>query len=121
MTKKASKEDETKRWSEGSENTPIPVMDILQSPSWIGDQCLFKEMTRMRTVICLTHAELLTLPSDAFDEIIAEFPLVMPWYSDLSVKVETGDLISAGIQCKNCKGFGHPIEECPVARRDSHI
>lgn len=91
----------------------------LEPPCWIGDQCLFKDMTRMRTVVCLTHTELLTLPKDMFDDIVAEFPLIMPWYSGLQAKVLSGDLVSAGIQCKGCQGFGHPYEDCPNAKRES--
>lgn len=91
--------------------------EILEAPSWLGDQCLFQEITRVRTVICLTHAELLTLPRDLFHTILHEFPKTRPWYEKWQEKVLNGDLVSAGIRCEVCNGFGHSANDCPEALR----
>lgn len=93
----------------------IGTSTVLESPSWIGDQCLFKDMTRTRTVICLSHVELLTLPNDLFEIVLKEFPNLESWYKEWCRKVLNGELIDCGMQCSVCLGFGHTLENCPKA------
>lgn len=85
----------------------------LSPPSWIGDLCLFKDVIRSKTVISVTHSELLTIHKETIMQLIQEFPKTLPYYRDYQKKVLSGDLASAGIICEYCGDPGHFVADCP--------
>ena len=44
----------------------------MDPPSWIGDVCLFKDMVRAKTVVAVTHSELLSLTKSAVLSVTLE-------------------------------------------------
>lgn len=89
----------------------------IESPSWIGDLCLFQEMVRTNTVVSMTHSELLTIAKDGLIDLLGEFPKAHKTYDLYCQKVVTGDLEAAGIKCGYCGSPGHNVGDCPVLRR----
>eukprot|EP00746_Dinoflagellata_sp_MGD_P021184 gnl/MRDRNA2_/MRDRNA2_149427_c0_seq1.p1 gnl/MRDRNA2_/MRDRNA2_149427_c0~~gnl/MRDRNA2_/MRDRNA2_149427_c0_seq1.p1 ORF type:complete len:755 (+),score=101.22 gnl/MRDRNA2_/MRDRNA2_149427_c0_seq1:233-2266(+) len=86
----------------------------LESPSWIGDLCLFKEMVRANTVIALTHAELLTVTKDSIVSLVREFPKLQPLYEAWQKRVIEEDVNDEiGLRCEHCLGLGHSLIHCP--------
>lgn len=87
---------------------------ILTSPSWIGDLCLFREMVRSKTVVSFSNSELLRIDREVIERTISEFPKIAPIYQSFQRRIAEGELISAGVKCAYCGGFGHFVADCDV-------
>lgn len=88
----------------------------LSYPSWIGDMCLFVDMVRTKTVLSVTHSELLLVQKSTIQNLLVEFPKVVPYYEEFQERVTRRDLVGAGICCSNCHAPGHAMNDCPAAQ-----
>lgn len=104
------------RASKMSMKSDMAAEDVeLESPSWIGDLCLFTEMVRSNTVISITHSELLMVSKDSVVSLVMEFPKLQPVYESWQKKIEdteeSGEVV--GLRCECCGGLGHSAANCP--------
>ena len=61
-------------------DAPPPPTIVMEPPQWIGDTCMFQSMVRMKSIVAITHAELLTIfKSDVLQEL-TRFPESMQYY-----------------------------------------
>eukprot|EP00746_Dinoflagellata_sp_MGD_P024262 gnl/MRDRNA2_/MRDRNA2_15690_c0_seq1.p1 gnl/MRDRNA2_/MRDRNA2_15690_c0~~gnl/MRDRNA2_/MRDRNA2_15690_c0_seq1.p1 ORF type:complete len:448 (-),score=52.04 gnl/MRDRNA2_/MRDRNA2_15690_c0_seq1:47-1222(-) len=91
----------------------------LESPSWIGDLCLFQDMERSNTVVSMTHSELLTISKDSLLCLLDEFPKARICYEEYRLRVSRGDLSAAGVRCNYCQSPGHFVGDCPEFRKQA--
>lgn len=86
---------------------------ILMSPSWIGDMCIFTDMKRTKTVVSVTHSELLVVQKSSVMVLVNEFPKIISSYRTFKAKVDNGDLLACGVVCEYCQDYGHSVGDCP--------
>lgn len=94
----------------------LKVMKIGESvymkpPSWIGDRCLFLDVTRSHSVIAVIPTETLVVQKSIFQEISSEYPDVQELYRDFRA-----ELLKDGwayLRCLHCGDIGHSHEDCP--------
>lgn len=89
---------------------------------WIGDLCLFKEMTYSNTVISVSHSELLMVGRQEVKDLCNEFPTsVMPIYNKWIKKTarlckDKGSQIAS--RCEHCNELGHAAADCPKLQNE---
>lgn len=93
----------------------------LTAPSWIGDMSLFKDVVRAKTVISVTHSELLTVMKATLIEVMQEFPKVKAYVELFQRRIDEGDFVGAGILCKHCGRPGHHVADCKVLKSELNV
>mmetsp|Transcript_142575 Transcript_142575/g.259221 ORF Transcript_142575/g.259221 Transcript_142575/m.259221 type:complete len:253 (-) Transcript_142575:18-776(-) len=70
-------------------------------------------MKRTKTVVSVTHSELLVVQKNSVLLLVNEFPKILTSYRRFKQKCENGDLMSVGVLCECCQQFGHAVGDCP--------
>lgn len=85
---------------------------IMSAPCWIGDACLFKDMTRPCTAISMAHSELLTLDKVDMCELLEDYPRSLRHYSEWTMRMNDGLPLAGGVACPYCQKLGHVEDMC---------
>ena len=79
----------------------------------MGDHCIFLQAAKRSCIIAASiNSELLVLTRDCVEDVVEEFPKILPIFQDVRRNLEQGVVMGAGTTCPICQQAGHDATSC---------